>query len=39
MMMMMMTDDYSPSQLTGTTGGEEPVRLQTFSVVFGKHLS
>jgi hypothetical protein len=37
--MMMMTDECSPSQLTGTTCDEEPTGLQTFSVVFGKYLS
>jgi hypothetical protein len=36
---IIMIDECSPSQLTGTTGREEPIRMQTFPVVFGKHLS
>jgi hypothetical protein len=36
---IIMIDECCPSQLTGTTGCEEPIGMQTFSVVFGKHLS
>jgi hypothetical protein len=32
-------DESLLSKLTGTTGGEESARMQTFSMVFGKYLS